>query len=175
MNAASAFSDAPAPAPWSAGRRAWRYFARASRLSCPHCGTMPMFVPLRDTRSLSEWFTPLDGCPRCGYAYEREMGYFLLAIWAVGYGFGSLLGLVIYLVLETYYDVSMTTLLLATLLPVFCFAMGFARHAKAYFLAFDHFFDPPVPDLDDPPREGGNPVVPKPAPEPALPSPASRG
>ncbi len=162
------------PRPWSMGRRAWRYFVRASRLSCPHCGTKPMFIPLRQTRSLHDWFTPLDGCPRCGYAYEREIGYFLMAIWAIGYGFGSMFGLTIYLILETYYDVSMTTLLLATLLPVFIFALGFARHAKAYFLAIDHFFDPPVPDLDDPPRDDGNPVIPKPAPAPVLPSPASR-
>ena len=133
-----------------------------------------MFIPLTKTRSLTDWFTPLDGCPRCGYAYEREIGYFLLAIWAIGYGCGSMLGLAIYLVLETYYSVSITTLLLATLVPVFLFAMAFARHAKAYFLAIDHFIDPPVPDLEDPAGDDGEPVIAKPSPEPALPSPASR-
>lgn len=171
----AALPPVPDLRPWSARRRAWRYFVRASRLSCPHCGTKLMFIPLRETRGLRDWFTPLDGCPRCGYAYEREIGYFLLAIWAIGYGCGSLLGLAIYLILETYYDVSMTALLVATLLPVFVFAMAFARHAKAYFLAFDHFFDPPVPDVDDPPGDDGNLAVPKPAPGPPLPSPASRG
>lgn len=108
-----------------------------------------MFIPLRRTRSLHDWFTPLDGCPRCGYAYEREIGYFLMAIWAVGYGFGSLFGLAVYLTLETYYKVSLPTIMIATILPVVVFALLFARHAKAYFLAFDHFVDPPVPDVDD--------------------------
>ncbi len=131
-------------------RRLWLYFSRASLLRCPHCGTKPMFVPLRRTRSLHDWFTPLDGCPRCGYAYEREIGYFLMAIWAVGYGFGALFGLGIYLYLEVNYRFSIATLLAGTLAPVFIFVLLFARHAKAYYLAFDHFVDAPVPDLEDP-------------------------
>ncbi len=130
-------------------RRLWLYFSRASRLRCPHCGTKPMFVPLRRTRSLHDWFTPLDGCPRCGYAFEREIGYFLMAIWAVGYGFGALFGLAIYLYLELNYTLPISTLLMATLAPVLAFGLLFARHAKAYYLAFDHFVDPPVPDFDD--------------------------
>jgi hypothetical protein len=51
-----------------------------------------MFVPVARTRSLRDWFAPLDGCPRCGYAYDREDGYFLMATWGVHYftiaGFG---------------------------------------------------------------------------------------
>jgi uncharacterized protein (DUF983 family) len=153
-------------------RRLGIYFWRASRLRCPHCGTKPMFVPLRRTRSLHDWFTPLDGCPRCGYPYEREIGYFLMAIWAVGYGFGALFGLAIYLVLERYYDVSITTLLLATLIPVLVFAVIFARHAKAYFLALDHYFDPPVPDIEGASgRDRDEATVPPPT---AAPSPSSR-
>src|ERR671915_519718 len=80
-------------------RRAARYFLRAARLRCPECGVSPVFVPLRRTRSLRDWFTPLDGCPRCGYAYERESGYFLLATWGIHYftvtGLGLAFGLVI--------------------------------------------------------------------------------
>lgn len=126
-----------------------------------------MFVPFLQTRSLHDWFTPLDGCPRCGYAYERELGYFLMAIWAVGYGFGALFGLAIYLYLETHYQLSIATLLGATLAPTFVFVMFFARHAKAYYLAFDHFVDPPVPDFDD---DSGRDVAAAPGP----PTPASR-
>ena len=153
-------------------RRLWLYFSRASRLRCPHCGTKPMFVPLRRTRSLQDWFTPLDGCPRCGYAFEREIGYFLMAIWAVGYGFGALFGLAIYLYLEVNYHASITTLLVATMTPVFIFVVLFARHAKSYYLAFDHFVDPPVPDLDDSAGPGDGPA---PALSPSTaPAPASR-
>ena len=74
-------------------QRAWTYFYRSCRLRCVECGTRPIFTPLLKIRSLRDYFTPLDGCPRCGYAYERETGYFLLAIWMINYGFGSLAGI----------------------------------------------------------------------------------
>ena len=61
---------------------------------CPECGISPIFTPMRNVRTLYDWFTPLDGCPICGYAYEREQGYFLLSIWGLNYGliagFGTL-------------------------------------------------------------------------------------
>lgn len=110
-------------------------------------------------RSLRDWFTPLDGCPRCGYPYEREPGYYLMSIWAINYGAGSLLGLAIYGFLEWKFDLSVEGLLVAVLAPVFFFSLFFARHAKALFLALDLFFDPHE-------KEGGNdggnvPVTPK--------------
>jgi hypothetical protein len=165
--------NAPAPTEGSrphGGRRLWLYFSRASRLRCPHCGTKPMFIPLRRTRSLHDWLTPLDGCPRCGYAYEREIGYFLMAIWAVGYGFGTLFGLAVYLYLEVNYHFSISMLLISTLVPVFVFVLFFARHAKAYYLAFDHFVDPPVPDFDDSPGRGDDHASATPGPPTAAPA-----
>ncbi len=158
--------EAVPPAP-SNLRRAGKFFLRATRLRCPDCGQSPIFIPLRRTRSLRDWLTPLDGCPRCGYAYEREVGYFLLAIWGVGYGANALLGIAIYLVLETYFTVAITTLLLATTLPLLFTSVLFARHAKSYFLAFDHFVDPPVPFRDDPPDDGNRAVPTAPSPDPA--------
>src|SRR5690349_1329720 len=78
--------DSPLPPPASPHVHAaptrpnlWQFLFRAIRLRCPECGVSPMFVPVARTRSLRDWFTPLDGCPRCGYAYDREDGYFLLA------------------------------------------------------------------------------------------------
>ena len=59
-----------------------------------------MFIPWQQVRSLRDWFMPLDGCPRCGYPFEREPGYFLLSIFAINYGVAAILGLVIYLVLD---------------------------------------------------------------------------
>src|SRR5438270_13736892 len=85
---------APAPKP-----SPWLYLKRALLLRCPECGISPMFVSWRRTRSLDDWFKPLDGCPRCGYAYEREPGYFLLATWGSQYftvgGIGLVGGLVV--------------------------------------------------------------------------------
>jgi len=73
---------------------------RALPLRCPECGISPLFVPVRKVRSIWDWFTPLDGCPRCGYAYERETGYFLMAIGGVNYGIMAGLGLAIAMILD---------------------------------------------------------------------------
>jgi uncharacterized protein (DUF983 family) len=120
-----------------------------------------MFPPLSRTRNFRDWFSPLDGCPRCGYAYEREPGYFLLAIWAVNYGLGSVLGISIYLIIELTWRLPLTQLVPAVVLPVALFNFFFARHAKALFLAFDHFFDPHARGGGD---DGGNRRVEPPAP-----------
>ncbi len=139
---------------------AWRYFCRSMRLRCPACGVSPIFVAWRKIRRLRDWFTPLDGCPRCGYPYEREPGYYLMSIWAVNYGVGSLVGLAIYGFLEWKFHLPVWQLLAAVLVPVFVFTLLFARHAKALFLALDLFFDPHEKEGGG---DGGNvPATPKP-------------
>ena len=85
---------------------------------------------------------PLDGCPRCGYPFEREPGYFLLAIFAINYGVGALIGLAIYLVLDFCFHLPIWLVLTLTIVPIPIFNLWFARHSKALFLAFDLFFDP---------------------------------
>lgn len=132
-------------------RLAILYLLRALFLRCPTCGISPIFVPLKKTRSLRDWFTPLDGCPRCGYPYEREPGYFLMAIWAINYGLGSLLGIILYLFLEWRYNLPIWNLMAVVIIPVIFFNIFFARHSKALFLALDHFCDPhePPPKDDD--------------------------
>ena len=135
----------PAAAPFRENvRDASAYLFRALRLRCPECGVSPLFVPLRRTRSWRDWSTPLDGCPRCGYAYEREEGYFLLAIWGVHYfvvaGFGLALGLAV----DVLYHPSLARLVWGVTVPTVIFALLFVRHAKSIYLAIDHFFDPHV-------------------------------
>jgi uncharacterized protein (DUF983 family) len=136
-----------------------KYLGRGMKLRCPSCGQKPMFIRWWQVRSLKNWFTPLDGCPVCGYPFERETGYFLMAIWAVSYGFGSVLGVIIYGVLELLYDLPIGTLLTAVLVPVVLFNVLFARHAKALFLAVDLFFDPHTKDGGN---DGGNQPLPPP-------------
>jgi hypothetical protein len=105
----------------------------------------PMFVPLARTRSLDDWARPLDGCPRCGYAYRREDGYFLLAVWGVHYFTVTGLGLGLGLVLDRLFpSMSLLTLFLVTAVPTVLLAFAFVRHAKSIYLAIDHFFDPHV-------------------------------
>ena len=136
-------------------------------------------MPIYRIRRLRDYFTPLDGCPRCGYAYERELGYFLLSIWAINYGGGSLLGISIYCYLEYFYHLTLPILLLSVISPVVLFNFLFARHSKAFFIALDHYFDPHVKDGEGGGNGGSNtkeppapatPVAPQgaPTPEPGV-------
>jgi uncharacterized protein (DUF983 family) len=118
------------------------YLARATRLDCPVCGRSPIFPRALSVRRLWDWVTPFDGCPRCGYAYEREPGYFLMAVWAINCGSASLLGMVIYLFLEMNFALPIYVMAAGVLVPVVLFNLLFVRHSKAYFIAIDHLFDP---------------------------------
>ena len=134
-------------------RDAWVYLGRALRLRCPECGVSPIFIPWHKTRSVRDWYAPLDGCPRCGYGYEREEGYFLMAIWGVHYFTVAGFGLVLGLVLEHFLDINVWLIVPMAAVPTVLFGFYFARHAKAIYLAVDHFFDPHVRPPAPPPRE----------------------
>jgi uncharacterized protein (DUF983 family) len=122
--------------------KGWIYFWRSIRLRCPTCGEKPLFLPWKKVRSLHDWFTPLDGCPQCGYAYDREPGYFLMAIWGVNYGVIGLGGMSLYFILRTTTEIRPLHLFLFCVMPAPFLSVLFARHAKSMFLALDHFFDP---------------------------------
>ncbi|MBE7157334.1 MAG: hypothetical protein INR62_02655 [Rhodospirillales bacterium] len=131
-------------------RQVANYLWRATWLKCPVCGTRPIFPTLHRTRRLTDWFTPLDWCPNCRYLYEREPGYFLLSQWAIGYGLGALVGVLIYFYLQAYHrDWSLVSTLLVAVLPIPVVNVLFARHAKAYFLALDHLIDPHIRSAED--------------------------
>ena len=123
-----------------------------------------MFVPWQQVRSLRDWFMPLDGCPRCGYPFEREPGYYLLSIFAINYGVAAILGLVIYLVLDFWARLPIWAVLTLTIVPIPVFNLWFARHSKALFLAFDLFFDPHYGEDDD-----GDQRLRSPSPSPKTP------
>ena len=129
---------------WELLRRLWVYLARGVRLRCPECGVSPIFVPAGRTRSVRDWFTPLDGCPRCGYAYERESGYFLIATWGIHYFTVTGLGLAAGLILDAFVPMPLWLLVLVSAVPTVIFGFVFARYAKAIYLAIDHYFDPHV-------------------------------
>lgn len=129
---------------WELIRRLCVYLGRALRLCCPECGGSPIFIPARRTRSIRDWVTPLDGCPRCGYAYERESGYFLIAIWGIHYFTVTGLGLAAGLVIDALVPMRLWLLVLVTAIPTVLFGFFFARYAKALYLAIDHYFDPHV-------------------------------
>lgn len=133
-------------------RQALRFLGRAALLRCPVCGKRPIFLRVSRVRRIDDWFRPLDGCPRCGYPYEREPGYFLLAIFGFNFGFAVCVGITAFVALATFGDVAnlaMWKLLAVTVLPIPLVNLLIARHAKALFIALDHFCDPHVRDLDD--------------------------
>lgn len=125
-------------------RRLLVYLGRGMRLRCPECGVSPVFISAGKTRSVRDWVTPLDGCPRCGYAYERESGYFLIAIWGIHYFTVTGLGLAGGLVLDALIPMRLWLLVTATAVPTVAFAFFFSRYAKSIYLAIDHYFDPHV-------------------------------
>jgi uncharacterized protein (DUF983 family) len=125
-------------------RRLCVYLGRALRLRCPECGVSPVFVPALKTRSVRDWVTPLDGCPRCGYAYEREAGYFLIAIWGIHYFTVTGSGLAAALVLDALVPMPLWLLVVVAAVPTVVFGFFFSRYAKSIYLAIDHYFDPHV-------------------------------
>ena len=125
-------------------RRLLVYLGRGLRLRCPECGVSPVFVPAGKTRSWRDWVTPLDGCPRCGYAYERESGYFLIATWGIHYFTVTGLGLAAGLVIDALIPMPLWELVALAAVPTVVFGVFFARYAKSLYLAIDHYFDPHV-------------------------------
>ncbi len=116
-----------------------------------------MFVPWLKVRSLYDWFTPLDGCPRCGYSYDREDGYFLLAIWGLNYGVVAVLGIALGLWLQSRYNPGVWSPMWLWLLAAPMMSFLLARHAKSVFVAMDHYFDPHVTHVHEEEDEGSLP------------------
>ncbi len=121
-------------------KNAWLYFYRSLRWKCPVCGVSPLFCPISQVRNMTDWFETLPGCPRCNYAYDRETGYFMMALWTFDYGAAALFGIALFFILFTFFQLSTLQLLLLTLMPMSIFGMLIVRHAKAFYLALDHYF-----------------------------------
>ncbi len=119
-----------------------RFLRNATLLRCPVCGTQPLFVSLNRVKSLYDWSTPLDGCSKCGFPYDREVGYFLFAVWSFSYLSSVLIGFAVYLALSVFTGWGFNGKLSFTIGVMFFTGVLFLRHAKAYFIALDHFLDP---------------------------------
>ena len=64
----------------------------------------------------------------------------MLALWTFDYGAAAIFGIALFLVLFNCFEFSTLQLVLFTLLPTMLFALLFVRHAKAFYLAIDHYF-----------------------------------
>lgn len=89
---------------------------------------------------MAHWFETLEGCPRCNYVYNQEPGYFLLALWVFDYGVAAVFGIALLLIFLNFFQLSTVQLLILTLIPTFIVAVLIVRHAKAFYLAMDHYF-----------------------------------
>ena len=129
----------------------WLFIWRALRLRCPECGISRMFKPWKQTRGLYDWFNPLDGCPRCGYAYRREPGYFMMAICALNYGLVCAPAIAIAYLVESIWAPPMWMHVTFIFAPMPLLSFLVARHAKSLWVAFDHYCDPHLtePSSDD--------------------------
>ena len=133
----------------SDAQRAWHYFMRSIRLRCPECGISPIFRSPWRTESITDWFTSHSGCPRCGYAYDREPGYFLFALWMVTFIVTSACGVAQLFFLAAWFDLSTPGLMVCTIFPVVFINIALVRHIKAFYLAIDHFVHPYIEGEED--------------------------
>ena len=108
-------------------------FARALRLVCPLCGGGRLF---------SGWFAMNERCSACGFKFERETGYFLGSIY-VNYGVAVAIAIVLHLLMQNVWHRTALEQVLVIGGIVGAFGLGFFRHARALWLAFDLSFDPP--------------------------------
>jgi uncharacterized protein (DUF983 family) len=116
-----------------------RYFLRALRLRCPHCGGGPAFV---------RWLRMVPACPACGISFERgERGY-----WLGAYLVSCIVVMTVFtlwwlaVLLWTWPSVPWrflhaSTIVLMGLTPVLGYPLS-----KTLFLAFDLSVRPPTED-----------------------------
>lgn len=107
-------------------------FRRAMRLRCPVCGTGRLFRGIEMHAA----------CPSCGFAFEREPGYWTNAVTLNFMMSGGLVllivGPLVFTGMPLWASLSLG-LVLAAAVPLACF-----RHFKAIWLAIDLSINPPT-------------------------------
>jgi len=80
-------------------------------------------------------------CQQCGYRFQREVGYWLGAIY-VNYGLTALIVTAAYFAL--FFTDALPPQQVLWLLTAFCvlFPLWFFRYARSIWIAFDMYFDP---------------------------------
>jgi len=122
----------------------WLFLKRGLRWRCPECGISPIFRPYKECHSLGDWVLPLHGCPQCGYAYEREQGYFLLSTIGINYVLVGGSGMAAMFIIDGIFHLPVWQTIAIVLPTQPVLLLGCIRHAKSMFMALDHFLDPHV-------------------------------
>ena len=102
------------------------------RLRCPRCGVGRLY---------EKPFRMFDSCPRCGLKYEREQGYFIGAMYI---NYGATVGIAVpgYLLLDTFTLMTIHQQLALWVPFAIVFPLLFFHHARSFWLAIDHYFNP---------------------------------
>ena len=113
-----------------------RLVARALRRRCPRCGA----------KVFEGWFKLPARCPRCGHLYERESGYWVMAIVINTAAMEALFAvLFVGVVLATAPDVDWRSLLVALIATNGIFPVFFYPFSKTLWVAADLYMHPNDP------------------------------
>lgn len=109
---------------------------RALRLRCPYCGVEPLL-------QRGSWFNFRAGCPRCGYRYEREEGYYTGGSWMVNFPVTATSIFVLSWVMVVKFP-QLSGLLLAAAVSALAVVLGLFIYpfCMAIWMYFEHVFHP---------------------------------
>jgi uncharacterized protein (DUF983 family) len=113
-----------------------RLLARALRRRCPRCGE----------KVFEGWFKMHERCPRCAHLYERESGYWVMAIvinTAVMEALFAILFLTV--IVASMPDVDWRSLLVALVITNGIFPVFFYPFSKTIWVAIDLYLHPSDP------------------------------
>lgn len=107
----------------------------ALRLKCPYCREESLNKP-------GNWFMFKQGCPRCGYRYEREVGYYTGASWMVNFPVTGTLGFLVatFLILQT--DLKAMPVAIITSVSVLVFCVMFFPISQGIWMVIEQSFRP---------------------------------
>jgi hypothetical protein len=88
------------------------------------------------------WFQFAEGCSRCDYRFEREVGYYVGSTWMVNYTATAVFGIVLAAVLARYSPWNGLGIAAATSAGLVFFGMWFFPFGNAIWMTCDHFFHP---------------------------------
>ena len=116
----------------TAGEHALLLLKRGLRQRCPVCGRGKIFSGI---------FKTYERCPACGFAFEREPGYYTGAM-AVNLVVSELLIVIIAVPLAASQAVPVITLIILGCTIPILLPLLFYRPTKSLWMSFDHFIHP---------------------------------
>ena len=116
----------------TAGEHFLLLIRRGLRQRCPVCGRGKIFSGI---------FKTYERCPACGFAFEREPGYYTGAM-AVNLVVSELLIVIIAVPLAASQSVPVSTLIILGCTIPILLPLIFYRPTKSLWMSFDHFIHP---------------------------------